>query len=125
MKIGIMEGFRMHRSQIEYGLTPDDGRVSLFPKAGDLGFQGIEFGIGLDYKEDPLDYKHFLTPYRNSIHGQIKIGRDIFSSVHICNHNCPSGIVYPLVRSKLHNDWDSLRALLPAKDFRILIRNDS
>ncbi len=44
----------MHRSQIEYGLTPDDDRVSLFSKARNLGFQGIEFGVGLDYREDPL-----------------------------------------------------------------------
>ena len=54
MRIGIMEGFRMHRSQVEYGLTPDVDRVSLFSRVKDLGFQGIEFGIGLDFRKDPL-----------------------------------------------------------------------
>jgi len=54
MKYGIMEGFRMHNTQFEYGLTPSSDRVSLFSKAGKLGFQGIEFGIGVDYREDPL-----------------------------------------------------------------------
>jgi len=54
MKYGIMESFRMHNSQTEYGLRPDGNRASIFSKAGKLGFQGIEFGIGLDYKEDPL-----------------------------------------------------------------------
>ncbi|MBM3240903.1 sugar phosphate isomerase/epimerase [Candidatus Poribacteria bacterium] len=54
MKYGIMEGFRMYNTKVSYGLTPDDDRVSLFSKAGELGFQGIEFGIDLDYREDPL-----------------------------------------------------------------------
>ncbi len=54
MKYGIMEAFRMHSSQVEYGLAADGDRISLFSKAGELGFQGIEFGIGLDYREDPL-----------------------------------------------------------------------
>jgi len=54
MKYGIMEGFRMYNTKVSYGLTPDGNRVSLFSKAGELGFQGIEFGIDLDYREDPL-----------------------------------------------------------------------
>ena len=54
MKYGMMESFRMHHSQMEYGLASDGDRVSLFSKAGELGFQGIEFGIGLDYRDDPL-----------------------------------------------------------------------
>lgn len=54
MKYGIMEGFRMHNTQVGYGLMADGDRLSLFSKAGDLGFEGIEFGVGLDYKEDPL-----------------------------------------------------------------------
>ena len=54
VKYGIMEAFRMHSSQMEYGLAADGDRVLLFSKAGELGFQGIEFGIGLDYREDPL-----------------------------------------------------------------------
>lgn len=44
----------MHSTQVEYGLAADGDRISLFSKAGRLGFQGIEFGIGLDYREDPL-----------------------------------------------------------------------
>jgi sugar phosphate isomerase/epimerase len=54
MKYGIMESFRMHHTQMEYGLTANGDRVSLFSKAADLGFHGIELGIGLDYREDPL-----------------------------------------------------------------------
>jgi len=54
MKYGIMEGFRSFSSQFPLGLPPSDGRISLFSKAGELGFQGIEFGIGLDFQEDPL-----------------------------------------------------------------------
>jgi sugar phosphate isomerase/epimerase len=54
MKYGIMESFRMHNTQVEYGLASDGDRVSLFAKARELGFQGIEFGIGLDYRQDPL-----------------------------------------------------------------------
>jgi len=54
MKYGIMESFQMHHSQNGYGLKANGDRVSLFSKAGELGFQGIELGIGLDYKEDPL-----------------------------------------------------------------------
>ena len=54
MKYGIMESFYMHHSQMEYGLSSNGDRVSLFSKAGELGFQGIEFGIDLDYREDPL-----------------------------------------------------------------------
>jgi len=40
MKYGIMEGFRMHSTQVEYGLTPSGDRVLLFSRAGKLGFQG-------------------------------------------------------------------------------------
>lgn len=54
MKYGIMEGFRSFKSQFELGLVPDGDRVSIFSKALTLGFQGIEFGVGLDYREDPL-----------------------------------------------------------------------
>jgi len=54
MKYGIMESCRMHNTQVNYGLTPDGDRVSIFSKARELGFQGIEFGIDLDYREDPL-----------------------------------------------------------------------
>jgi len=54
MKYGVMEGFRMHSSQTEYGLNPEGDRTSLFPKAKELGFHGVELGIGLDYREDPL-----------------------------------------------------------------------
>jgi len=54
MKYGVMEGFRMHHSQTEYGLKHGGGRTRLFPKAKELGFHGVELGIGLDYREDPL-----------------------------------------------------------------------
>lgn len=54
MKYGIMESFRMHHSQMDYGLSCDSDRTSLFAKAGELGFHGIEFGIDLDYRDDPL-----------------------------------------------------------------------
>jgi len=54
MKYGVMEGFRMHHSETEYGLNPDGGRTSLFLRAGELGFHGVELGIGLDYREDSL-----------------------------------------------------------------------
>ncbi len=54
MKYGVMEGFQMHHSQKEYGLKSEGGRTSLFPKAKELGFHGVELGIGLDYREDPL-----------------------------------------------------------------------
>ena len=49
-----MESFMMHHSKMEYGLSSSGDRVSLFSKAGELEFQGIEFGIDLDYREDPL-----------------------------------------------------------------------
>jgi L-ribulose-5-phosphate 3-epimerase len=51
---GVMEGFRMHGSQTEYGLEPEGGRTSIFPKAKELGFHGVELGVGLDYREDSL-----------------------------------------------------------------------
>jgi L-ribulose-5-phosphate 3-epimerase len=54
MKYGVMEGFQMHHSQKEYGLKSEGGRTSLFPKVKELGFHGVELGIGLDYREDPL-----------------------------------------------------------------------
>jgi L-ribulose-5-phosphate 3-epimerase len=54
MKYGVMEGFRMHSSQTEYGLNPDGDRTSIFPKARELGFHGVELGIGLNYREDSL-----------------------------------------------------------------------
>jgi len=54
MKYGIMEAFRMHNTKTSYGLAPPGDRVSIFSKAGKIGLQGIEFGIDLDYKEDPL-----------------------------------------------------------------------
>jgi L-ribulose-5-phosphate 3-epimerase len=54
MKYGVMEYFRMHGSQTEYGLRSEDDRTGLFPKAKELGFHGIEFGFGLDYRKDPL-----------------------------------------------------------------------
>jgi sugar phosphate isomerase/epimerase len=55
MKYGIMARFRMYNTKVSYGLAPPDGdRILLFSKAGELGFQGIEFGIDLDYREDPL-----------------------------------------------------------------------
>lgn len=54
MKYGIMEGFRMFNTKVAYGLVGD--RISLFQKAKDLiwGFDGIEFGIALDYQTDSL-----------------------------------------------------------------------
>lgn len=54
MKYGIMEGFKTFSSQFELGLIPDGNRCSIFSKAKALGFQGIEFGVSRDYKEDPL-----------------------------------------------------------------------
>jgi len=54
MKYGVMEGFRMHHSQTEYGLKQSGERTFLFPMAEELGFHGVELGIGLDYREDPL-----------------------------------------------------------------------
>lgn len=52
MKYGVMEGFRMHNSQTRYGLDYD--RIALLRQAKELGFDGVELGIGLDYLEDPL-----------------------------------------------------------------------
>jgi hexulose-6-phosphate isomerase len=49
-----MEGFKTFSSQSELGLKPDGDRCSIFSKALSLGFQGIEFGIDRDYREDPL-----------------------------------------------------------------------
>lgn len=54
MKYGVMESFSMYNTKTMYGLTCGGDRGSLFQKAGDLGFQGIEFGIDLDYRIDPL-----------------------------------------------------------------------
>lgn len=52
MKYGIMEGFRIFNTSVRYGLV--DERISLFQKAEKLGFDGIEFGIDVDYQEDSL-----------------------------------------------------------------------
>jgi len=52
MKYGVMEGFRMFNTKISYGMLSD--RISLFSKAKELGFDGIEFGIDVDYQNDPL-----------------------------------------------------------------------
>jgi len=52
MKYGIMEGFQMFNTRISYGLVLD--RISLFEKTKELGFDGIEFGIDVDYQKDPL-----------------------------------------------------------------------
>jgi sugar phosphate isomerase/epimerase len=54
MKIGIMEGFQMHNSHIMYGLNTDGDRIKLLKEAKRLGFNGVELGLGLDYREDPL-----------------------------------------------------------------------
>jgi hexulose-6-phosphate isomerase len=54
MKYGVMEGFQMHHSQREYGLKSESDRLWLINKAGELGFHGVELGIGLDYRHDPL-----------------------------------------------------------------------
>jgi sugar phosphate isomerase/epimerase len=54
MKYGVMESFRMHDSQIEYGLRSNGDRKLLFNKAKELGFQGIELGIGHTFREDQL-----------------------------------------------------------------------
>lgn len=54
MKYGVMEGFRMHRSNTEYGLMCEGDRTLLFHMAKELGFHGVELGIGLDYREDLL-----------------------------------------------------------------------
>lgn len=54
MKYGVMEGFRMHDTQVEYGLTSKGCRKLLFKKAKELGFQGIELGLGQNFMEDPL-----------------------------------------------------------------------
>lgn len=44
----------MHSTQIEYGLKTERDRIWLLQKAKELGFHGIELGIGLDYLNDPL-----------------------------------------------------------------------
>jgi hexulose-6-phosphate isomerase len=44
----------MHHSEKEYGLESERDRMQLFAEAKELGFHGVELGIGLDYKEDPL-----------------------------------------------------------------------
>ena len=54
MKYGVMEGFQMHHSQKKYGVWPMNSRLELFKMAKELGFHGIELGIGLDYKDDSL-----------------------------------------------------------------------
>jgi sugar phosphate isomerase/epimerase len=53
MKYGLMELFQMHHSDTRYGVPASD-RIELFGKAKAMGFAGIEFGLGLDYAEDPL-----------------------------------------------------------------------
>jgi sugar phosphate isomerase/epimerase len=53
MKYGVMENFRMHHSQREYGLQSMSDRPWLFHKAKELGFHGVELGIGLNYRDDP------------------------------------------------------------------------
>jgi len=52
MKYGIMEGFQMFDTKISYGLVLD--RISILKKAKKLGFDGIEFGVDVDYQNDPL-----------------------------------------------------------------------
>ena len=52
MKYGVMERFRMHDTKTMYGLDLD--RIGLLHQAKALGFDGVELGIGLDYREDPL-----------------------------------------------------------------------
>jgi sugar phosphate isomerase/epimerase len=54
LKYGIIEGFRMHSSKTEYGLILDGDRLDLFPLVRELGFQGIELGFDLYYRNDPL-----------------------------------------------------------------------
>ncbi len=44
----------MHSSNVRYGLSTDNNRASLFSNVKKLGFQGIELGIGLDYRKDAL-----------------------------------------------------------------------
>jgi hexulose-6-phosphate isomerase len=48
-----MELFQMHHSETRYGMPTSD-RMQLFDKAKAMGFDGIEFGVGLDYARDPL-----------------------------------------------------------------------
>jgi len=54
MKYGVMESFRMHDTQVEYGLTSNGARALLFKKAKELGFQGIELGLGENFLKDKL-----------------------------------------------------------------------
>ncbi len=53
MQYALMELFQMHHSDTRYGVECTD-RMSLFRKAHELGFDGIEFGLTLNYAQDPL-----------------------------------------------------------------------
>lgn len=44
----------MHDTQKEYGLASNGDRKQLLKRAKELGFQGIELGIGKNFIEDPL-----------------------------------------------------------------------
>jgi sugar phosphate isomerase/epimerase len=54
MKYGIIEGFEMHRTKESFGLPSNGDRVGFISTAGELGFHGVEFGIGADFRQDPL-----------------------------------------------------------------------
>ena len=52
MKHGIIEGFEMHRTREGFGIPSNGDRAAFIEQAGELGFHGVEFGIGHDYAED-------------------------------------------------------------------------
>lgn len=54
MELGIIEYFEMHNTRIGFGLKADGGRLGLISTAHELGFDGVEFGLGADYADDPL-----------------------------------------------------------------------
>ncbi len=76
----------MHDTQVEYGLTSSGGRKLLFKKAKELGFQGIELGLGQNFMEDKLWTGEGNTRQVVSEEAQ-HIGIDVASiCLHLLNH---------------------------------------
>lgn len=56
-RYGLMEAFTMHHTDTTYGVPCKD-RLALIQKARDLGFDGVEFGLDMDFLEDPFLREH-------------------------------------------------------------------
>ena len=61
-----MQAFTMHHTNTMYG-TPCEDRMALIRKAHQLGFDAVEFGVDLDYAQDPLIQD---TAYQKSLREQ-------------------------------------------------------